>query len=108
MGFHVVPALSVLKTPPEATATYHVLRLTGSTATSVMRPDINAGPILRSFKPETRLELIFVASSSSSLSCATTGSAHASTNANRLSTTTSFFMATSFKKCSERGLSAMT
>ncbi len=41
----------VFQTPPEAAATYQVLGLTGSTAMSFTRPDINAGPIPRSFNP---------------------------------------------------------
>src|SRR5512139_2017894 len=52
-GFHVVPAFCVFQTPPEPTATYQVLALRGSTAMSAMRPDISAGPMLRSFRPSS-------------------------------------------------------
>ena len=45
IGFHVVPELVVFHTPPDAATMYQVLRLTGSTAMSLTRPDMNAGPI---------------------------------------------------------------
>src|SRR5262245_41476394 len=51
MGFQVVPALVVFHTPPEATATYQVERSRGSTVTSMMRPEVNAGPISRRARP---------------------------------------------------------
>ena len=43
----MVPAFSVFQTPPEPTATYQTLSLSGCTATSAIRPDKNAGPTLR-------------------------------------------------------------
>jgi hypothetical protein len=46
-----VPAFTVFHTPPEPTATYHVLGRAGSIAMSAMRPDMKAGPIARSFEP---------------------------------------------------------
>ena len=46
-----VPALVVFQTPPEAEATYQVFGCFGSTATSEMRPEVRAGPMLRSASP---------------------------------------------------------
>src|SRR3990172_645723 len=51
MGLHVVPALVVFQTPPDATATYQVFGSVGWTAMSLIRPDVNAGPIARNRNP---------------------------------------------------------
>src|SRR4030095_2309583 len=45
MGLQVVPALMVFQTPPEATATYQVLRSVGCTARSPILPEATAGPL---------------------------------------------------------------
>ena len=54
MGSQVVPRFVVLKAFPEATATYQVARSFGSMVTSATRPERAAGPIPRSFRPESR------------------------------------------------------
>src|SRR5260221_10706337 len=51
MGLKVVPALVVFQTPPEAVAMYHTRLSVGSTARSMMRPEIMAGPIWRNSRP---------------------------------------------------------
>src|SRR5260221_13019477 len=51
MGLKVVPALVVFQTPPEAVAMYHTRLSLGSTARSMMRPEIMAGPIWRNSRP---------------------------------------------------------
>ena len=51
MGVQVVPALSVFHTPPEPTPTYQTLGSPGLKATSAMRPDMKAGPMVRSPMP---------------------------------------------------------
>ena len=51
----MVPAFTVFQTPPEPTATYHVLGSVGSIAMSAMRPDMSAGPMARSFRPSNVL-----------------------------------------------------
>jgi hypothetical protein len=51
IGFQVTPAVVVFQTPPEPTATYQVAASRGSIATSAMRPDMKAGPRLRSVSP---------------------------------------------------------
>ena len=51
-GVQVVPEFTVFQTPPEPTATYQTLLFSGCTAISAIRPDINPGPIFRSFNPE--------------------------------------------------------
>ena len=48
-GVKVVPALVVFHTPPDATPMYQVCLSSGCTATTLMRPDIIAGPTARSF-----------------------------------------------------------
>ncbi len=75
IGRHVVPAFVVFQTLPDAAATYQVLETTGSTAMSMMRPDISAGPMLRHLRPDSRPESSFGAASScsSSSSCAMAG-----------------------------------
>src|SRR5436309_13256559 len=50
-GAQVVPALTVFQTPPEAAATYQVVGVRGSTATSTIRPPTTAGPMLRNSRP---------------------------------------------------------
>src|SRR5688572_15351958 len=50
IGVKVVPALCVFHTPPDATPMYHVCLSSGCTATTLMRPDISAGPTARSRK----------------------------------------------------------
>src|SRR5215208_3363971 len=52
MGFQVLPALVVFHTPPEAAATYQVALSFGWTARSITRPEVRAGPMLRSASPE--------------------------------------------------------
>jgi len=51
MGFQLRPAFSVFQTPPEPTATYHVLRFRGWITMSLIRPDISPGPKLRNSSP---------------------------------------------------------
>src|SRR6267143_1586532 len=46
-GSHVVPALVVFQTPPEAVPTYTVLGLDSTTAKSSIRPPMMAGPSSR-------------------------------------------------------------
>ena len=50
-GVHVVPALVVFQTPPEAAARYQVSGRSGLTAISETRPDIVAGPMPRRVSP---------------------------------------------------------
>src|SRR5436190_19243413 len=50
-GVHVVPALMVFHTPPDATATYQVFLSRGCTAMSATRPDVSAGPMERKRSP---------------------------------------------------------
>ena len=50
IGVNVVPALVVFQTPPDATPMYQVCLSSGCTATTLMRPDISAGPTARSLK----------------------------------------------------------
>src|SRR5205807_5495770 len=47
IGSHVVPALVVFQTPPEAVPTYTVLGLDSTTAKSSIRPPMMAGPSSR-------------------------------------------------------------
>src|SRR5205807_5335456 len=47
MGVHVIPPLLVLKSPPDAVATYTSEGFPGMPSTSVMRPPMDAGPMLR-------------------------------------------------------------
>src|SRR6185436_9277584 len=63
MGVKVVPPFVVLKTPPEATATYQVARSVGCTAMSAIRPEVTAGPIPRSSRPEKVSALSLVSDS---------------------------------------------
>src|SRR6056297_90962 len=57
IGFQVVPELTVFQTPPEPTATYQTLGLSGCNAMSAMRPDMNAGPMVRSSSPANVLSV---------------------------------------------------
>src|SRR5215470_18052604 len=50
-GCQVVPSLSVRHTPPDATPIKYWLLLCGFTAIETTRPEINAGPTERNFKP---------------------------------------------------------
>ena len=45
IGFHVVPALSVIHTPPEPAVIYQIFSLFGCIAISEILPDKKAGPI---------------------------------------------------------------
>ncbi len=47
----VVPRFSVFQTPPLPTATYQILWFSGWITMSEMRPDMNAGPMLRNSSP---------------------------------------------------------
>src|SRR6056297_79635 len=67
IGFQVVPELTVFQTPPEPTATYQTLGLSGCSAISAIRPDMNAGPMVRSSRPAK------VSALNASSSWATTG-----------------------------------
>ena len=49
-----MPALTVFQTFPEPTARYQVLGCAGWRAMSAIRPDMRAGPILRSLMPLSR------------------------------------------------------
>src|SRR6266436_242295 len=51
-GVQDVPLFSVRHTPPEATPTKYRARFLGSTASEEIRPETNAGPTERSFRPE--------------------------------------------------------
>jgi len=66
IGVQVVPALVVFQTPPDATATYQVLGSSGWMAMSAIRPDISAGPMLRSSSPENVFALNGLEKASSS------------------------------------------
>ena len=57
----MVPAFSVFQTPPEPTATYQTLSLSGWVTISAIRPDKKAGPTLRNLKAskETSFEVVF-------------------------------------------------
>ncbi len=57
IGVHVVPAFSVFHTPPEPTVTYQTSRLFGWIAMSLMRPDMMAGPMLRSARPDSAVSV---------------------------------------------------
>src|ERR1044071_9544117 len=50
-GLHVVPEFVVFQTPPAAAPTYQVFLSPGSTARSVIRPEITPGLIERRRKP---------------------------------------------------------
>src|SRR5688572_13479807 len=50
-GVKVTPALVVRHTPPAAAATNQRLLSVGSTARSTTRPEVSAGPMLRSSRP---------------------------------------------------------
>src|SRR3954464_9666976 len=51
MGEKLVPELVVFHTPPPAVAMYQTRPSFGSTARSMIRPDVSAGPISRSVRP---------------------------------------------------------
>ena len=51
-GVNEVPAFVVFHTPPAAAATYQMDLSVGWTATSATRPEVSAGPIERSLRPE--------------------------------------------------------
>src|SRR5947199_1081290 len=51
IGLKLTPALVVFQTPPPAVATYQTRPSRGSTARSMMRPEVRAGPIGRSARP---------------------------------------------------------
>ena len=57
MGVQVVPEFVVFHRFPLPAATYQVFGLTGSTATSAIRPDIKAGPTERKRSPPSCPEL---------------------------------------------------
>ena len=59
MGDQVVPEFSVFQTPPDPTATYHTLSLSGWTAISAIRPDKNAGPIFLNLKASKEISSAF-------------------------------------------------
>ena len=62
MGDQVVPAFSVFQTPPEPTATYQILSLSGWVTISAIRPDKKAGPTFLNLNAskETSLEVVFM------------------------------------------------
>src|SRR5262245_59155051 len=64
IGFQVVPEFVVFQRFPEAAATYRIDLSFGWTAMSVMRPEIIAGPMLRSASPANVSSLSFPLSSS--------------------------------------------
>src|SRR5437763_13047802 len=51
-GVKDVPALVVFHTPPAAEATYQTALSLGLTAMSATRPEVSAGPIERSLRPD--------------------------------------------------------
>src|SRR5258708_40083566 len=53
IGVKLVPPLTVFHTPPAAAPMYQTFLLVGSTAMSATRPEVSAGPIERSFSPDT-------------------------------------------------------
>ena len=59
----MIPAFSVFQTPPEPAAIYQTDGFLESTSISAIRPDIYAGPILRSFIAENNSEVIVLESS---------------------------------------------
>ena len=75
MGSQVVPRFVVLKAFPEATAMYQVELSFGSMATSAIRPERDAGPMPRSFRPDRRSSVM--AGVSASWGVATAGSRRA-------------------------------
>src|SRR5437016_9507680 len=51
IGVKLVPAFVVFQTPPPAVATYQTRESRGSTARSMIRPEVSAGPRGRSSRP---------------------------------------------------------
>src|SRR5690349_18074901 len=54
IGWKLRPRLVVFQSPPDDVATYHTLRLRGSTATSEMRPEESVPGRLRTWSSRTR------------------------------------------------------
>src|SRR5258708_8383422 len=75
IGVKLVPPLTVFHTPPAAAPMYQTFLLVGSTAMSATRPEVSAGPIERSFSPDTALGSRHV--SPPPVPCAPTAPAHA-------------------------------
>src|SRR5512141_2881410 len=61
-GENEMPPFVDFQTPPAAAPTYHVRLSLGSIAISATRPDVSAGPIERSLRPESRPVVNFVLS----------------------------------------------
>ena len=57
-GVNVTPPLVVFQTPPEAAPTKNVSGLFSTTAISSMRPPMMAGPISRSFNPDSAESMV--------------------------------------------------
>src|SRR5690554_2337049 len=59
IGLNETPPFVDFQTPPADTPTYHVLLSDGWIAMSEMRPEVSAGPIERSFRPDRSPEVNF-------------------------------------------------